>query len=460
MVDSRLEPHDANQLELKLGYKVRPERKRQRYLVESFMFVPRTLGVSARSYGPERFFEDTSTFIRLSTPAVALEALASEGRAASWFAPLGEELDALSAGRAASADGLVRSLKLLGSIYRAAIRDQGRLLLAGLAALPAPGAPKAEVREGAWVASMARFAEHLRAATARLRSAAQRCELANVPRAVAETWSAVDEHVSLCVEGRATALVAACDARGARAGGSPLSEVRDRLADVATDEYRYRQGRGYPSKAVAGEANEALPFRRRLLKRITSSVLFLDSEYEPGGELQRDLIAGVAAAAAMLFAVLVAIWAQVHWGALSATFAAVMVVAYIVKDRIKERGKRYLGRRLAGRLPDYVVKVRDPHSGRAIGVCREAVTVTEPSHIDADVRALRRADHDTVIGDDGRPEVVIAGWTPRSSRTASWIPAPERSSPSPARASITSTWCCGSARGAAATGSSRTGACG
>lgn len=405
MEDPRLAPHDSNQLELKLAYVVDPGVKRQRYLVESFMFVPRTLGVSGVSYSPTRFYEDTATFVRLKTPSVALEALAKAGRAERWFDPVRAGLDQLLGGGNTDLRTLTRGLKLLGAIYRASLRDEGRHLLARFDELPQATSHSAAMQDADLARALERFVDQVRPALERLRGVGGRFEHAVVPQEVRELWAVVDEYVAIYAEEMATALVAACDARGDKAAA--LSAARDRLADLAVGEYRYRRGRGYPSYAVPGAPNEDLPRRRRTLKRIISSVLFLEQLHEEGGAVQRDLIAGVAAAAAMLFAVLVAIWAQLEWGLLSSTFVLMMVLSYIVKDRIKEWGKRFLGRRLARWLPDHVIKVRAPDTGGVIGFSRESVAVVDPSRVDAEIRTLRHLDHPTQLAEHGRSEVVI-----------------------------------------------------
>ena len=409
MIDPRLEAHDANQLELKLSYLVEPGVKRQRYLVETFMFVPRTLGISGQSYGVQGFFEDLQTFVRLKTPQVALEALAKAGRGERWFTPVRAELDRLLSGGARASDELVRSLKVLGGIYRSAIRDEGRLLASKFVAME-NDVEGAIMREQELGRALSTWIEYLEAALTRLRHAGSRCEHAIVPQVVRETWAAVDEYVSIYAEEIATTLVQACDERlRAEHGGgeSPLLAVRERLADVAIGAYRYRRSRGYPSYAIPDAPNEDLPRRRRILKRVIASVLYLDLRHEEGGAFQRDIIAGVAAAIAMLVAALVSLWAQGTWGPLSSAFIAVLVVSYIIKDRIKEWARRSLGRRFSSHLPDYVTEIRKPDSDDVIGQLRESVTIIDPSRIDPEIVELRHSDHPSAIASHGRPEVVV-----------------------------------------------------
>ena len=75
MLDFRLDRHDKNQLELKLNYGLKQDTKKQVYSVQAFVFVPRVLALTKSSYPPARFYEDTATFIRMTTPKIPLEEL-------------------------------------------------------------------------------------------------------------------------------------------------------------------------------------------------------------------------------------------------------------------------------------------------------------------------------------------------------------------------------------------------
>jgi hypothetical protein len=410
LVERRVEQHDSNQLELKLSYMLDPGVKRQRYLVESYMFVSRTLGTSGQSYTTERFFEDTSTFVRFKTPSVALEALADDARAQQWFSPVGDALDVLLGGRRIDTRAFVRNLKLLGAIYRSAVRDEGALVLGRVETAEDIAAEGGLPRARSLTDAMSAFAARAELAATRLREMGGRCDDAIVPQVIRETWRAVDEYVAVYIEETVTSLVAECDAVMADEGPevtAALKPGREACADLAIAEYRHRRARNYPSFAVPGETNEELPRRQRILKRVVSSILYLDVPREEGGVIQRDVVPMIAAALAMLFAIVVAVWAQLEWGILSSTFMVIMVGSYMVKDRIKEWGKRYLGRRLAKWMPDYVGRVRDPTTNRSIGEVRESVSVMDPERLDPAILALRHCDHPSTLANDGRPEVAI-----------------------------------------------------
>ena len=78
-----------------------------------------------------------------------------------------------------------------------------------------------------------------------------------------------------------------------------------------------------------------------------------------------------------------------------------MVLSYIVKDRIKEHGKRILGRRLGQWLPDHILKVIKADTDEEIGRCRENFFPTKSKQVDPEIRRYRHAEHPTPDAVDG-----------------------------------------------------------
>jgi hypothetical protein len=397
-------------LELKLHYEIDRKRKQQRYVAETWVFLPKTLGLTKSTYPKERFYEDTAAFVRMKTPAVALRALANTDQAKGWFDATKRPLDRiLSGGRGASK--AIRRLKLLGCIYKRAISDDGAALLAEFDTLDEVGGGSLATRLETLEQRLTKFRTEMSDAMLRLRSLSARCEQSVMPKRVSDIWRAVDEYMALVAEEIFTDLVTVLDNALATVSESapvgPIRAVRNQLADDAIEQYRYRRARSYPSYIQPGEPNEQLPYRMHVLKRIVSSVLWLDVREADPGRVALNVVGVIAAMAAMAFAILVTIWASLNFEMASATFVIIAVSSYAVKDRIKEWGRKVLGRQVARYLPDRQTEVLDEDSGARIGVCNEAVSIMSSGDVPPDIRALRHVDHTSTAATDGRPETVI-----------------------------------------------------
>ena len=72
LLSFRIDRHDKTQLELKLDYGLQKGVNKQRYHLETFIFVPKVLAMTAKTYPADRFYADTASFIRMTTPKVPL----------------------------------------------------------------------------------------------------------------------------------------------------------------------------------------------------------------------------------------------------------------------------------------------------------------------------------------------------------------------------------------------------
>jgi hypothetical protein len=150
-----------------------------------------------------------------------------------------------------------------------------------------------------------------------------------------------------------------------------------RLRQRAQAEVDYRRRRGYPS--VLGPQNsEELLLRHSALKKYTSSVLWLStSTRREGGTLEQVLFA-TAAGVSMIFATVIAFYAQSIYGQISLPVFAALVIAYMFKDRIKESGRAFSAHILSRRLFDYRTRIQTQDGERDLGYVREKMVHVRP----------------------------------------------------------------------------------
>jgi uncharacterized membrane protein YeaQ/YmgE (transglycosylase-associated protein family) len=401
LLSYRLDRHDRTQLELKLSYGIRPGQARQRYQVETFIFVPRVLALNAQTYRHERFYQDTVTFIRMTTPKVPLHALSRKDAIEAWAAPVKEAISAFADGKGGDVAAAIQGIKLLACVLKSAVRDESVALLARLDPVLAGGPSGLDTAAG-WVNE---FTADVKGALRRLRKVGEKSSKAGVPLLVRESWRAADEYTSLLCEEALTEVVVRC---APHTTSEALAKAVDKVRNVAIAQYHHRVECGYLSFAVEGDRNEYLPHRWRVLKRYVSSALYLDVSREQAGTIVADVIGMVAAAIAMLFATVIALMATSIWGAtLSMAFVGAMVLSYVIKDRIKELGKRHLGRRARGLLPDHVLQIRAEGREDALGTCKESFLVTDVSKLSPELIELRYCDLQSHEAIEGRPENVL-----------------------------------------------------
>ncbi len=369
----RIGPHGPLQIEMKIRYPV-GEQARPQYNLDLYMFFPAQLRVSRDCYGSRSFIDDVLSHIRHTSPRISLAELADAGAES----PLAAVEASLAAGGEADSGAVLRELRTLGNAFRSAIRSERSALLR-----LAGGSDAAAVadRLRSLLADLARF----RARQRPLPEAFGRSGLAQRLQDAA-IWA--DEWISLNAE---VELVRVWEAlRGCGAASDLLDELRAR----AREEVAYRRKAGHPSVMRPGDAaaNERAVHRESLLKKWSQGALYMSSEQLATSKGIGHIVAGVAAAAAMTFAVAATFLATRLFPSNSIPWALMVVVSYIFKDRIKEILRGSLGRFFPLLFFDRSGRLDDPSVRRPVGTTRETVRFCRPSDCPQEVVDLRSAD--------------------------------------------------------------------
>lgn len=403
ILDSRIKLHDRHRFEIKLDIDLDAAAKSS-YEVETYFFIPRSLNVGPHNYGKERFYNSTQRYIRWRTPKMSLGKLCDPGLKTSPLNRVREDLGAVLAGAASPelADAICDELRLLGCIIRGEIRDYVKVFVEGLATYGA-AVPAAQRRlfvgEG-----LENFLGDLKTLEAALGSLKAEISDPAVPLKIRETMAFFDEYVSLILEEYLTSLI-----EGLRANPAALERfaaVEKGVLAIVTAQGRYRQAMKYPSVLAPGTSNETIIYRRGVLKKFISSVLYLKAEFSEWEGLTQVFF-GLAAGAAMLFAVLVTVYFQARYAMNSLPFVLAVVISYIFKDRIKDWLKLLFSRSLTRWISDRKIDIFDSSGGGRIGLLKEAATFLPGRDVPPDISRLRRIDNITSVDEEGKPERVF-----------------------------------------------------
>jgi hypothetical protein len=407
LIDGRVDVHDSTHFELKLDYSIDSKRKDNSYRVESYFFVPRSLGINSSTYPRQQFYNDVQGYIRLKTPNIPLTTLAD---ADDPLSPLHQLVHLASRLRRTPGDGAVvtdlsHELRLFACVVRAKLRDHSKALRDQMGELER--SPEShQVLQRDLEKRFAAFLEQLTSVISAWRELRVDLLAPEVKRSLRETYGFVDEYISLIVEGRLTNLVRGIDdSMRARA---TLQDQRERARQLLIEERAYRASAGYESVVEEGSktGNEKYVYRRGMLKKFVMSVLWLEIEKEKEGR-PGQLGAVLAAGTAMVVALTAAALYTTHMLVNTAGFFVCATIAYILKDRVKEVLKGYLSSRLAGWAADYSVRIRHPATHADLGHCRESFSYLAPRNVPRPVYDLRHQGDRASIEVLAKPEIVL-----------------------------------------------------
>jgi hypothetical protein len=401
--DSKITLHDRHRFEIKLDMDL-PPSSRTVYELESYFFVPRALNIAPHTYTKEDFYNTNQRYIRFKTPKINLSKLCDPGLSTSPMNRVNETLSRILSGSRDPA--LIKraydEFKLLGCVIRGELRDHTRAFMSDLATYSTPAGGRGKkmfVGEG-----LAAFLADLRAIAAGINGMKNGVMAPAVPVKLKETFAFLDEYLSLIIEEYLTSLLEAL--RSNPAALAAFKDVEAELAEVVFSQSRYRAAMNYPSVLKEGDSNEVMIYRRGVLKKFISSVLYLKTELDEW-QTATQILFGLAAGLAMLFAVLAAIYAQTRYTMNSAPFILVVVISYVFKDRIKDWLKLLFSRNLTRWFSDREIRILDADSSKKIGTLKEAFTFISEKDVPPDIARLRNIDNITSIDEDGKPERVF-----------------------------------------------------
>lgn len=385
--------HDRYQFELKLGYRVLEEEKITPYRIEMYFFIPNSLDINRHNYLKNDFYSDLQTYIRFKSPSVLLRNITcSEGNAPilklkKSFEQLVRRPDN------ASVSDYTRQIKMFSCIVKSALRDHVHCI------------EKQELDDNidSLVKEYITLVPGIAAAYRSLRSL---ITAPNITGRMFAMYQFGDEYLSFMIEESAYGIINYLK----KHRGADFTAYSGDIYDIIRTEIAHRGKNRYPSIPTEGDENEELIFRKSVLKKFMSSVLYLKTTTEKEGLFLEQLLFGIAAGLSMIFATGVAFYSQLRYGSIGTTVFVILIISYMFKDRIKEILRTYFSKRVQKKLFDHKITLFTAEKEK-IGWIKEVFFFTKEEKIPEEIRKIRDKDHITEIenGWNGEKVAVYAG---------------------------------------------------
>lgn len=374
-IGGRIIKHDRSQFEVKLNYNLDPQQKINRYKVSMYMFIPLALDITQETYTKQRFFHDIKSFIRFQNPKISIESLLEKNNPLSPFYQLNIHLESKHD------EKIIHELKLLACIIKSNLSNEIYKL------------SHAEVKKEE-LAFLVKEIDTLAKAVSELRGKIISGDCATE---VKEALRFADEYISIVIESNLTSLL-----ENAKLGREWEKEILKRV----TSEQEYRKKTGYRHGNYKDD-DENILYHFGILKKYISNVLFLEVKDTKADEKSGNFVGAIAAGIAMVVFSLFAVISQTTFTINSLPFLLLLIIGYMIKDRIKELTKLYFGRKLARFFPDKSFHIYDPSFGDDIGLAKESMTFIKEDDVPEEIEQIRNKEHLSKIEEEGRPEAVI-----------------------------------------------------
>lgn len=377
----RVRRHDVYQLEFKIDYRL-ASNKQTRYRIDIYFFIPHSLDINARSFSADEFYRDAKNHVRLRTPRLSLETLATAAASPLVHCEGIANIPGWAEDESLRSE-MITSLKLMRPVLNASLRRQIRRI--------APGRSKssdqnAELHE--LESSFDRLMERTEEIVRRFRALGQLICEADPHGSVESVYRLADEAVSLVLENVALTAYQALDSYPKN---DQTDRLREQIYDLSQQEIVYRQRCGYVRLRCQPEENEDYLLRASLLKKLTIAPLFLNTSVRREGTATEQMFYALAAGLSMIFATVIAFYAQARYGMFTFPLFVALVVGYMFKDRIKEAGRVLFSRYIRRHFYDQRTSLRAASGEKDLGYMREKVDFISHDEVNDEVMQERNS---------------------------------------------------------------------
>lgn len=390
-------PHDKYQLELKLDYEL-GKGKQTHYRISTYLFIPRSLGITEESYPKAEFYRDVKNYIRIKTPEMRLRDLID-----SEDSPLKEIEKSFNLpnwyAEQATNQRIMDALRLFGAMIKSSTREHLNLVHKRISATT-PNTQVADQVDNL----IEEFIAQSKNINTRYRAIYTDLNLPFVNEDVLSAYLFVDEYISLLIEESATELFVVVSKHYE---GEQRSHSLGALSRIVEHEVAHRVSRGYGSILDTNNGNETYAFRASVLKKYVSGVLHLSTDWEPEGRGLEHALMALAAGISMIFATVVAFYFQSLYGNFTLPVFVALVVGYMFKDRIKEIVRAMFAGSLHARLYDRRINIKTLDGKYKLAILREKITFLNEKNLPPAVRAARQKDPFTDLDNDMEGETII-----------------------------------------------------
>lgn len=366
--------HDKYRFEIKLNLD-----RSEKYNIEYYFFIPSSLNVSYYTYDKEKFYSSIQRYIRYQSPDIPLKEIFNPSNLYSPYNRVVKLLDdiKLDSNNKFLEETFIDEIKLFGSIIKDEINKVYNKISDNLD----------DIND---------FLVNYEMINYGLANLREKISSFNYNSNIINSYRYLDEYIRLLEEEVLIGIIYTYK-------NNISDEIYEKLKNKIEEINRYRKVENY--LMFSDENSDFFLYRKGLLKKFISSCLFLN--IEPAFNIYYHIISSIASAIAMLFAVIVMIYAQMRYSITSMFFILIAIVSYVFKDRIKEFVKVVFSKKAGNLIYDRKISIKEPSHNIKIGTIKETFTIVSPNELYDEILNIRNMDNIDIIDEDAKIEVVL-----------------------------------------------------
>ena len=370
MISIQAKKHDDYSVEFKFGFNSKEDGVLDDFSVNAWMFVPNSLDINPENYGKKQFYRDIKSNVRLITPVYLMRDVAQDSSLPLTL--LRQALEKIvSNPQPEDMDAYEYHLKMFAAIFKSALRDQAAHI-SNARSLESAGYLTDD------------YVNSTKLVLKKFRALYQIIDVPTVSDKTRGYFRLCDEFMSHVVEMRTIRLIRLIDSSSA---SEKCASARESFMDLIMGERDYKVSQGYGVLSGDVDHDRRLVYHRGMLKKFIESELYIRLTKKKDGVAVEQLYYSIAAGAAMIFATAVAWYTQVRYGNITWPLFIVLVVSYMLKDRIKDLLRYYFAHKLGNKYFDKKASITIGR--KKVGMIKEGFDFISESKTPEKVLAMR-----------------------------------------------------------------------
>lgn len=370
MINTQVSIHDKFSVEFKIGFITSNKSQDiNEFKINTWIFTPNSLDVNPETYTKQQFYSDIKSNIRLITPIYTLAEISNgEGP----FPRLSTSIEKLLENPDESnEESYIYQTKMLLCILKSALRENSIKICA-------------QKDQGQKIDLINQFVKEVQHITAYYRSIRDQLLVNEVlSDSQKEYFLFGDEFLGNIIQFSAYRIMD-------QSKGLPYfqQEIKPLLLHLIEQENENRRMMNYSIPLEGDEQlNSLILIKKNVLKKFVESDLYLQTEKKKDGAFARELYYSLGAGVAMIFATVISFFATQRFGNFTSSLFFVLVLSYMLKDRIKEASRFYFSSKLDRKYFDHKWKLSLRRN--EIGWIKEGFDFIPENKVPEDIMNLR-----------------------------------------------------------------------
>ena len=370
MIETQVSIHDNFSVEFKTGFRTDNQKEPvNQFKINTWIFLPNSLDINRSTYSKTQFYRDVKKNIRLITPIYSLDDILKTGRGPlPRFQKAIDQL-LLDPSSTKASENYEYQIKMLLCILKSALHRETSVM-------------KVISDENEMEVLVEHFIENTKSIAIQYREKSSDIDAVEATEKQKSYFIFGDDFLSNIIEQHTFRIMHSIK------GKTIAEKLMPKLQLQIEREIEYRKSRGYLLLEEGNkEQNSLVISQRNILKKFVESDLFLRTNRKKDGAIVEQLYYSIAAGIAMIFATVITFFATQRYGNFTTDLFIVLVVSYMLKDRIKEITRYYFSSVLSKRYFDSKTKLSIRN--QEIGWIKESFDFVDERKVPEEIMNLR-----------------------------------------------------------------------